>query len=142
MFLTILHPSKKLQTVEGNQHAIAVVVLTGSLSIHPNSLLAETQVTFKTKLKGLYVTAENAGGGAVTANRTAAQSWETFQLIDKNGGSLESGDLVFLKSSNGFYVQAPPQAQNHAINAASRNQLDWETFRLVKVSGSCHSAMT
>src|SRR6478735_6762405 len=102
----------------------------------PTVLLADLQATFKTKLGGRYVTAENAGGAAVTANRAAAQEWETFQLIDKNGGALQSGDLVFLKTSKGFYVQAPPQAANSRINANSRNQLDWETFRMVKVGGS------
>src|SRR5690349_9816067 len=93
----------------------------------PTLLLADMQATFKTRLGNRFMTAENAGGGAVTANRTAAQAWETFQLIDKNGGSLDSGDLVFLKTDNGFYVQAPPQAPNYEINAGSRNQLDWET---------------
>src|SRR5689334_1302069 len=102
----------------------------------PSMLLADVQATFKTKLANRFVTAENAGGGAVTANRAAAQAWETFQLIDKNGGALESGDLVFLKTDNGFYLQAPPQAADSVINAGSRNQLDWETFRIVKVSGS------
>ncbi len=105
--------------------------------LHSQSVLAnDLQASFKTKLGGTYMTAENAGGGSITANRTLAQDWETFYLIDKNAGLLESGDLISLKTLSGFFIQAPPDAENFAVNAASRNQLEWETFRIVKSRGS------
>ena len=31
-----------------------------------------------------YVCAENGGGSTVVANRTEANEWETFRLIDRN----------------------------------------------------------
>ncbi|HYX38143.1 MAG TPA: family 16 glycosylhydrolase [Oligoflexus sp.] len=93
-------------------------------------------ITLRTRILNRFLTAENEGGGQVTANRMAAQAWETFTLLDKNGGSLESGDLVHLQTSGGFFVQAPPGDTTFDINAESRNQQDWETFRMVKAAGS------
>lgn len=44
------------------------------------------QVALQTVLRGLYVSAENGGGGAVVADRASIQSWETF-VIGLGGGS-------------------------------------------------------
>jgi beta-glucanase (GH16 family) len=63
-----------------------------------------------------------------------AQAWEKFTLIDKNGGSLESGDLVYIKAGNGQYFMAA-NGGGSTLNAASNNELDWETFRIVKQNG-------
>lgn len=55
-----------------------------------------------------YLTAENGGGTSfgdvLVADRTAAYSWETFQVIDTDGGSLLDGDHVIIKTSNGTNV--------------------------------------
>src|SRR6476646_3853593 len=48
-------------------------------------------VTFKTQMGGNYIGAQNNGGGAVIATATVARTWETFTLLDINGGSLVSG---------------------------------------------------
>jgi hypothetical protein len=92
-------------------------------------------VTFKTQLQGRFVGAQNNGGGAVNATATAAQAWENFTLIDKNGGSLVSGDEVYIKAGGGQYFQAV-NGGGSTLNAASLNQLDWETFRVVKDGGT------
>lgn len=92
-------------------------------------------VTFKTQLQGRFVGAQNNGGGAVIATATVAQAWENFTLIDRNGGSLESGDEVYIKAGGGQYFQAA-NGGGGDLNAASLNQLGWETFRIVKASGS------
>ncbi|MFT3776438.1 MAG: glycoside hydrolase family 16 protein [Minicystis sp.] len=92
-------------------------------------------VTFETQLKSRFVGAQDNGGGAVIATATVAQAWETFTLIDKNGGSLVSGDEVFIKTGGGQYFQAL-DGGGSTLNAASYNQLGWETFRIVKVNGS------
>jgi hypothetical protein len=92
-------------------------------------------VTFKTQLQGRFVGAQNNGGGAVNATATAAQAWENFTLIDKNGGSLVSGDEVYIKAGGGQYFQAA-NGGGSTLNAASLNQLAWETFRVVKDGGT------
>ena len=94
-----------------------------------------SNVTFKTQLQGRFVGAQNNGGGEVIATATAAQAWENFTLIDKNGGSLVSGDEVYIKTGGGQYFQAF-NGGGSTLNAASPNQLDWETFRVVKAGGS------
>ena len=63
-------------------------------------------VTFQTQLHGNFVGAQNDGGGNVIATATVAQGWETFTLFDQNGGTLQSGDEVFIQAGNGDYFQA------------------------------------
>ncbi|HTA92373.1 MAG TPA: glycosyl hydrolase family 28-related protein, partial [Polyangiaceae bacterium] len=92
-------------------------------------------VSFKTQLTGNFVGAQNDGGGAVIATATVAQAWETFSLIDSNGGTLQSGDSVFVRAGNGQYFQAL-NGGGSTLNAGSNNQLGWETFKIVKQSGS------
>jgi hypothetical protein len=93
-----------------------------------------TTVTLKTTVGQQYVTAENAGGGDVHANRPVAQGWETFTLSDLNGGTLESGDLVTLAASDGHFVCAEGGGGG-IVNATRTIPQDWETFRILKVGG-------
>lgn len=94
-----------------------------------------SNVTFRTQLNNRYVGAQNNGGGAVIATATVAQAWENFALIDKNGGSLVSGDEVYIRAGSGQYWQAA-NGGGSTLNAGSYNQLGWETFRIVKASGT------
>ncbi|ATB41028.1 hypothetical protein CYFUS_006490 [Cystobacter fuscus] len=100
-----------------------------------SSALRTSGVSFKTVLGNRYVGAQNNGGGAVIATATSAQAWEQFTLDDINGGSLESGDTVFILAGTGQYFQAA-NGGGSSLNAASANALGWETFRIVKQSGS------
>jgi chitinase len=52
-----------------------------------------------------------------------------------NGGSLDSGDSVFIRAGNGQYFQAL-NGGGSTLNAGSNNQLGWETFKVVKQNGS------
>lgn len=54
-----------------------------------------------------YVVAEGNGNDVVDADRTSIGSWETWKLLDLNGGSLHDGDSVALVTSAGwnFYAQ-------------------------------------
>ena len=99
------------------------------------SALTFSGVSFKTVLGGRYVGAQNNGGGAGTATATSAQSWEKFTLDDINGGSLVSGDSVFISAGNGQYFQAA-NGGGSSLSANSTNRQGWETFRIVKQSGS------
>jgi chitinase len=97
--------------------------------------LAIPGVHLRTALGGRYVGARNNGGGEVIATATAAQAWETFTLDDLNGGALASGDSVTLRAGNGQFFQAV-NGGNSTLNAASDNQLGWETFRIVRQAGA------
>ncbi len=46
-----------------------------------------------------------------------------------------SGDEVYIKAGGGQYFQAA-NGGGGSLNAASLNQMDWETFRIVKASGT------
>lgn len=100
-----------------------------------SNALTTAGVSFKTVLGGRYVGAQNNGGGAVIATATVAQAWEKFTIDDINGGSLESGDQIFIMAGTGQYFQAA-NGGGSTLNAASWNRLGWETFRIVKKSGT------
>jgi hypothetical protein len=54
---------------------------------------------------GQYVVAENNGGDAVNANRNWSGPWETFTLRDANGGALQSGDVIQIGTSDGWWFR-------------------------------------
>jgi hypothetical protein len=83
---------------------------------------------------GYFVVAEGGGGGVVNANRGAIGSWETFTLVDLNGGALESGDLVNIQSVGGYFVVAEGGGGD-VVNANRTAASTWETFRIERVDG-------
>jgi beta-glucanase (GH16 family) len=83
---------------------------------------------------GRFLSAENGGGGALTADRAAALGWETFTLIDKSDGALNSGDEVFLRAASGHYLQAI-NGGGGALKATGSDRLGWETFRILRSAG-------
>jgi beta-glucanase (GH16 family) len=78
--------------------------------------------TIKTLVAHTYVGAENGGGGGVYADRYAPQGWETFELVDRNGGDLVDGDLVNLKTSGGQFLSATSGGVNAAPSSAGANE--------------------
>jgi hypothetical protein len=76
---------------------------------------------------GNYVTAENGGGGIINANRTQANEWEVFTLLDLNEGELEDGDKVAIKTMNGSFFSAVNGGGDNVF-ADKRTLLEWETF--------------
>jgi hypothetical protein len=78
---------------------------------------------------GNYMSADLGGGGEVTASRTVAGAWETFDLLDMNGGSLRDGDPVALQTAHGLYLQAD-QGGNGPLAAVGFAPGAWETFTL------------
>jgi hypothetical protein len=91
-------------------------------------------VNFRTQLAGRYVTAQNGGGGSLTASATSAQAWESFTLEDVNGGTLQSGDSVFIRVGTGQYWQAA-NGGGSTLDAGSSSKLAAETFKIVRQSG-------
>lgn len=83
---------------------------------------------------GQFVCAEGGGGASVTANRSVAGPWETFQLIDLNCGEVADGDAVQFKTSSGHFLVAEGGggADLKADRAAAG---PWETFTIVIEGG-------
>lgn len=95
-----------------------------------------TRITVSFQASNLqYVVAEGNGGGVVNANRSAPGPWETFTLVDRNGGTLQSGDSVHLYTSDGWVFQAPSGGGGTLV-ASGTMPHGWETFVIQKVGGS------
>ena len=73
---------------------------------------------------GKFVSAENGGGGDLTANRTVAASWETFTL------ETEANGRVHLRTVNGMYAAAE-NGGGGFVHANRTTAQAWETFELV-----------
>jgi len=112
------------ETPESDGPSMEAAVVTGSAGI-----------TLKTLTLGKYVVAENGGGGVVNANRDAASAWETFSLVDLSGGSLQDGDQIQLKASNGQFVCAEGGGGG-LLNANRAAAADWETFIVHRLAGA------
>lgn len=68
---------------------------------------AQTYYTINLQAQsGHYVVAEQGGNDFVNADRGSAGAWETFELEDTNGGSLMSGDPVYIRTVGGYYFNA------------------------------------
>ncbi|MCL1124951.1 endonuclease/exonuclease/phosphatase family protein [Shewanella surugensis] len=81
---------------------------------------------------GKYFTAEGNGGSTVNANRDDQGSWESFNLRLEQAryftGCIQSGDLVSIRTQDGYYFSA----QTDGSLDADRTQLgNWETFSLI-----------
>lgn len=78
-----------------------------------------------------YLVAENNGGNDVNANRTNVGPYEKFVLTnpDSDPEIIKSGDIVHLRTGNGYYFSACPG--NGHLNADKTAENSWETFKLV-----------
>jgi hypothetical protein len=97
-------------------------------------------VSFKTtpglNAPGHYVTAENGGGpsGSLNASREETGSWQSFTLIDRNGGTLRSGDLIELITYSGYWITAEGGGGgNLSVNRSHADR--WEVFRITSSAG-------
>jgi pimeloyl-ACP methyl ester carboxylesterase len=82
---------------------------------------------------GMFVVAEGGGGREVNANRSNIGSWETFVLVDLNGGELRDGDRVAFRTDDGHFLQAIDGGGN-AMGASGNDVLSWETFTIVSMN--------
>lgn len=96
------------------------------------SLARHFVISLKTRL-GNYLTAENGGGGIINANRTRANEWETFTLLDLNEGELEDGDRVAIKTRNGNFFSAVNGGGDNVF-ADKTALFEWETFVIERKS--------
>ena len=66
---------------------------------------------------GEFVVAMDGGGGEVVANRSQPGPWGRFQVIDRNGGCLESGDPLVFMTSEGWYLSINETELPHFVEA-------------------------
>lgn len=83
---------------------------------------------------GQYVVAEGNGGGTINANRSNAGGWETFKMVDLNGGQLVSGDKVGFSTSSDYFFRAEGGGGS-TMDATARTMGVWETFTVEKAGG-------
>lgn len=95
----------------------------------------ERPAAVRTESKARYLVAELGGGGAVNANRPARGAWESFTLVDLNGGALRDGDFVQLRSADGHYLCAEGGGGGELV-ADRTNGGAWETFRIERLDGA------
>ncbi|WP_063627936.1 GDSL-type esterase/lipase family protein [Actinospica robiniae] len=82
-------------------------------------------ISLRAHANGDYVTAENGGGSALIANRTAIGYWEQFDEIDEG-----SGAIALRAHANGLLVTAEAAGAQPLI--ANRTVVGaWETFQLI-----------
>lgn len=105
----------------------------------------DTAISFKLALGSQKVCLRNHAGKYLTAEddketvtwgqrgRTVCASWEHFIIEDGNGGDLESGDPVFVRTHFGRYWSA---RDNGDLDADRTEKKSWERFTLGKVGGS------
>ena len=124
---------------------LSVFLFSLTVSVHAVPLQTVQGAVFQTKsanipaqfktAKGFYIVAEGGGGGEVNANQTAPKGWETFTLIDLNGGQLNSGDSIQIKTDNKkhYWVAIGGGGQNLQANRTVPEE--WETFKIIRKNG-------
>ncbi|UJR80628.1 glycoside hydrolase family 16 protein [Sandaracinus amylolyticus] len=126
--------------IASTSHVLLAASLLGACAPLDDTDLESTQEALSTRISGVtlratlgnrFVGALDNGGGGVVATATVADAWERFDLVDVDGGALESGDTVHLRTGSGHYLQAA-NGGGSSLNAASRTASGWETFRIVK----------
>jgi hypothetical protein len=81
---------------------------------------------------GMFLSAENGGGGALSANRPWLRDWETFypeKVGGQPGESIVAGDSVHFRTADGHYVCAEGNGGGE-LNATRSSAAEWETFRV------------
>ena len=83
-------------------------------------------VSLRARVNNAYVCAENAGDGALIANRAAIGGWEQFDLLDAG-----SGNVALRSHANGKLVTAENAGNSQLIPNRTAIGL-WETFQLIR----------
>lgn len=94
-----------------------------------------TTGSLKSSLNSKYVTAVAGGADLVQADSTAVNNYQTFVICDRNGGTLEHGDLVNIQCHNGLYLSAKGGG-NSDLTADRLSLGNWERFTIQKASGT------
>ncbi len=93
-----------------------------------------TSVHFRAN-DGLYMCAENGGGGVIDATRAVPAQWETFTVVDPDGPPLVTGEQVCIQVFNSMYMCAE-NGGGGTLDATRVTPQQWETFRIQPVGGA------
>ncbi len=98
---------------------------------------ARQRVAFRTNDGVHYLQAVNTGGAGVNATPSWIGAWEQFWLMDLNGGELNAGDPVNIKTGNDEFFLAAQWAggSGSAVDAVQRYAHTWERFTIEKLGG-------
>ena len=76
-----------------------------------------------------------SGRSDINAEATTAGTNETFSMVDENGGSLMSGDTVYMQVRGGQYVSAH-NGGGGDVYAPYFTPVTWERFVIEKTAGT------
>jgi subtilisin family serine protease len=95
------------------------------------------RVAFRTNDGVHYLQAVNTGGGGINATPSWIGAWEQFWILDLNGGTLNAGDPVNIKTgSEEFFVAASGGGGSGSyVDAVPRYAHTWERFTIEKLGG-------
>jgi hypothetical protein len=93
------------------------------------------RIQLRTIQDGTWVSADQGGGGAVTADRAVNSIWETFEIIDLNGGDLQTGDPVALRTFDHVHYLQAAGGGGSSVNATPTAVGPWERFTILKQGG-------
>ncbi len=86
-----IYARRKERFVTGRQCPLYIFAQIVTINNQYSSLYNSDNVTLKHVDTGLYMVAENGGGGAVNVNRTVPAQWETFQIVRLGPYDAQSG---------------------------------------------------
>lgn len=112
-----------------------------SATAHAPNIITSPQATLEgtVQLKAynmLFVTADVNNGGALTANRSVAGTWETFDLFSNSDGTDS-----FRAHANNMFVSARFNLPNTPLIANASSIGAWEKFNLIYDPSSTYSAL-
>ncbi|MBD0320812.1 MAG: hypothetical protein ICV87_10790, partial [Gemmatimonadetes bacterium] len=95
------------------------------------------RVAFRTNDGVHYLQAVNTGGAGVNATPSWIGAWEQFWIHDINGGTLNAGDPVNIKTGNEeFFLAASGGGGGGSyVDAVQRYAHTWERFTIEKLGG-------
>jgi beta-glucanase (GH16 family) len=105
----------------------------------PAPSYVDRNVHLRLEASGKYLSADQGGGGKLSADRERARGAELFTIRDLDGGELQSGDTIALLTASGRYVTVGADA---TLSAAGQALDASTTFRLTRVAGPGIVAVT
>ena len=85
---------------------------------------------------GQYLTARNGGGGLVRADGQTTGAYESFTLIDQDGGALLSGDPVNLMTWNARHYLQADDGGGASVSADATQAGNYQRFTIIRIAGS------
>jgi hypothetical protein len=81
-----------------------------------------------------YFVAADFGGGAEVRRKDGSWGDDAITLIDLNGGPLMSGDLVHLRTADGFHYVGAEGGGGGGVKADGQLAYAWQTFVIQKIN--------